>query len=449
MEKTYLKKFSKYLIPSVISMALLAVYTFTDSFVIGQKLGSTALGAMGICTPVVTLTYALGYLFGKGGAALYSIATGKNNVSQAKAIHNTSVVSMLAFGVLISIVLNIFISPLALFLGADSSNIEYVIPYLRVILVAIPALMMEISTTCYVNNDGQPKLAMAATIIGVVSNVILDFVFVFAFNWGMFGAAFATVLCSFLGTLVKLTYICTKSEGLKPSLKYVKLNQLSKILGSGFSSMILESSAAIVTFVYISQSIKYYGDSGSVIYTVILNWSLIAVNLVIGVAEAAQPLLSLSFGAGDKKGVKAYLRCSLIVSLLMGVLFELIGYCFTPQLVTVFASDNAELVEVITGCLRLYLPSFLFMVASICIGSSFQATGKAVQSFVIMLLRGILLPVVFAVIFPCLFRKVSLWVSTPAAELIASLSAITLLLLSAKSADSLFSEREAVPVQQG
>ncbi|MCD8368774.1 MAG: hypothetical protein LUC94_00310 [Clostridiales bacterium] len=123
-------------------------------------------------------------------------------------------------------------------------------------------------------------------------------------------------------------------------------------MGSGFSSLILESSSAIVTFVFIAQAIKYYGSSGSVIYTVILNWSLIAVNLVIGVSEAAQPLISLSYGMNDQKGLKAYLRYSAAFSLLLGVAFEITGYGFTPWLVTVFANDNPEL---ITACMAIFI----------------------------------------------------------------------------------------------
>ena len=424
----YLQKFKKFLIPSMISMALLAVYTFTDSFVIGQKLGSTALGAMGICTPVITLTYAFGYLFGKGGAALYSIALGKNDTEDAKILHNTSEFCMLIFGVAVAVVLNIFIVPFAGFLGADSSNMEYVIPYLRVVLIAIPALMLEISTTCYVNNDGHPNISMAATVVAVISNVILDFVFVYAFGWGMFGAAFATVFCSFMGTVIKLIYMFIRSTSLKLSLKLVRLSRLGRIIGSGFSSLILESSSAIVTFVFIAQAIRYYGSSGSVIYTVILNWSLIAVNLVIGVSEAAQPLVSLSFGMKDQDGLKAYLRYSVAFSLLLGVVFEIIGYAFTPQLVTVFANDNPELIQTIIQCMRMYLPAFLLMGISICIGSYFQAIGKSIQSFVIMILRGIILPVVLAFALPMQLGATSLWFATPAAELITACIAVFILI---------------------
>ncbi len=186
----------------------------------------------------------------------------------------------------------------------------------------------------------------------------------------------------------------------------------------------LESSSAIVTFVFIAQAIRYYGNSGSVIYTVIMNWTLIAVNLVIGVSEAAQPLVSLSYGMKDEKGLTAYLRYSVLFALLLGVLFELVGYGFTPQLVTVFANDDPELIQIIIRCMRMHLPAFLLMGFGICIGSYFQASGKAARSFVIMTLRGIILPVAFAFLFPVLFGTASLWLATPAAELVTSCVAI-------------------------
>lgn len=132
-------------------------------------------GAMGICTPVITLTYAFGYFFGQGGAALYSIAKGQNDMEKARIIHNTDLCAMLIFGI--------------------------------VVLIEIPVLLLEIFTTCYVNNDGHPEITMLAAIFGVTSNVALNFLFVYGFDWGMFGAALATVFCSFLGAYCgKLCY---------------------------------------------------------------------------------------------------------------------------------------------------------------------------------------------------------------------------------------------------
>lgn len=176
----------------MLSMMLMAVYTFTDTFVVGQKLGAVALGAMGVCTPVLTVTYAFGFLFGMGGCSRYAIAVGQGNREKADRIFSTAVFATIVFGAAAAVILNLAARPFAYFLGANDSNIDYVMPYLRVMLVYIPGFMMDIVMMCFMKNEGHPNIAMIATIVGTSMNVVLDFLFVFGFGWGMFGAALAT-----------------------------------------------------------------------------------------------------------------------------------------------------------------------------------------------------------------------------------------------------------------
>ncbi len=178
-----LSMFLKYLIPSMLAMALLAIYTFTDTFVVGKELGELALGAMGICTPILTLTYALGFLCGMGGGALYSIETGKKNTAQANKVFTASFFLLIAIGAIIVIFGNIFTAPLTNFLGADENNISYVMPYLRCIVSFAPFFMFDIFIMCYLKNDGHPNITMAATITGTSINIVLDCLFVFVFKW--------------------------------------------------------------------------------------------------------------------------------------------------------------------------------------------------------------------------------------------------------------------------
>ncbi len=181
------RTFLKYLLPSLFTVALVAVYTFTDTF----KLGAVALGAMGICTPIITISFAMGFMFGTGGGSLYSISRGQGDRQKANAYFTTSALSALALGILLAVPGNIFIEPFAYFPGADSENIVFVLPYLLCILIYIPGFLLDQLMSCFVRNDGHPKVAMTAIAVGTGLNVILDFLFVFGFDWGMFGAAFA------------------------------------------------------------------------------------------------------------------------------------------------------------------------------------------------------------------------------------------------------------------
>lgn len=424
--KITLKNFKAYLLPSMFTMMLMAVYTFTDTYVVGQKLGAVALGAVGVCTPVLTISYAFGFLFGMGGCSRYAISLGQGRKQKANRIFSTAVFGTLVFGILAAVVLNIFAKPFAFFLGANEENIKYVMPYLRVMLVYIPGFMMDIVMMCFMKNEGHPNIAMIATVAGTLMNVILDFLFVFGFNWGMFGAAFATALCSGIGCCINITFAYAKKMNIRFKKSSVELAIIPMILKNGVGVLVLESSSGIVTFVFIAQSQKLFGPEGAAVYTIIMNWSLIFINLVMGVAQAAQPLLGLAYGEGKIRHIKDYTLYSIVGSLILGTLFLVIGYGFTENLVSVFASDDDSVIKLAAKGLRLYLPAYLFMDLGIVLGYYFQSLGMAWQSLVVMLLRGVLLPCVFAFVLPLIFGSNALWLAVPLAEFLTSLVALVL-----------------------
>ena len=425
-QKETLENFRKYLVPSMLSMMLMAVYTFTDTFVVGQKLGAVALGAMGVCTPVLTVTYAFGFLFGMGGCSRYAIAVGQDKREKADRIFSTAVFATIVFGVAAAVILNLFARPFAFFLGANSSNIQYVMPYLRVMLVYIPGFMMDIVMLCFMKNEGHPTIAMIATVTGTGMNVVLDFLFVFGLGWGMFGAAFATALCSGLGCGLNIVFAYAKKMHIRFRRSAVSLEEILPTVSNGASVLVLESSSGIVTFVYIAQSQKLYGTDGAAVYTIIMNWSLICINLVMGIAQAAQPLLGFAYGKGKMDHVREYRRYALAGAAALGILFLLVGYTMTGSLVSVFASDNRTVLKLAGEGFRLYLPAYLLMGPGIVLGYYFQSLGMAGQSLAVMLSRGILFPCVLAFAMPLLFGAAGLWMAVPAAELITSVLAFVL-----------------------
>ncbi|MCD7810397.1 MAG: hypothetical protein LUG91_00880 [Ruminococcus sp.] len=191
-----------------------------------------------------------------------------------------------------------------------------------------------------------------------------------------------------------------------------------RIIKSGVSVFILECSFRIVTFVFINRAVSLYGTIDSSVYTIIMNWTLVCFNLIMGIAQSVQPLISVSFCAGDVKRVRTYRKYALIISALLGTAFIIIGYSFTPQLVGVFATDSKELIDLTTDSFRMYLPAYLFMGVGICIGIYYQSIESSMKSLLIMSLRGIILPVVGAVCLTGLFGGTGLWITVPLAELL-------------------------------
>ncbi|MBU3174624.1 MATE family efflux transporter [Clostridium estertheticum] len=427
MKETTRRTFARYLIPSMFTMLLVGLYAFTDSFLIGRRLGSVALGAMGICTPVLTIAYAFGFLFGMGGASLYSISMGQGDKKRSNSIFSTALMSMLIFAVTIAVILNVKITEFAIFLGADNENISYVISYLRVLLVCLPVFTMDVFMSSFMNNEGHPIIAMIASATGTGLNVILAFVFVFVFDWGMFGAAFATALCSGIGCTINIISSFAGKMNITLHLKNIDFSELWRILRNGFSVFILESSSAIVTFVFIMQANKLYGSIGSAVYTIVMNWSLIVTYVVLGISRASQPLISVSYGQGRIDLVKAYRKYAVLCAVGMGIFFDAVGYAFTKPLVSVFTIDDREVIRLATDGLRFYLPAFIFMGIAICVGIYFQSIDYAGESFIIMLSRGVVLPVLGAFLLTAVWGKNGLWITVPCAEFITAVIALVLL----------------------
>ncbi len=404
---------------------------------------------MGICTPVLTVTYALGFLYGMGGGALYSIDKGKKDTSHASKIFTTSFMMLLVTGFLIMAAGNLFIWPLSHFLGADKENIAYVIPYLRCIVSYAPGFMLDVFLMTYIKNDGHPNVAMVATVTGTVLNIILDCIFVFIFKWGMFGAAFATCIGSGSCCAISIFYILKKRLNLIPCIKNICGNLILRILRAGFSVFVLECSSGIVTFVFIFQATKFYGTIGASIYTVIMNWTLICFNLIMGIAQSVQPLISISCGEQNHKRAHTFRKYALNSSLAAGVLFLLIGYTLTEPLIAVFSKDTPELIRQTAECFRLYLPAYFIMGISISIGIYFQAIEESAKSLVVILMRGIIMPVISAFVLPLFLDKAGLWISVPFAELTVAVIAVLCLIYSDKHENAQITKNENTPLDTG
>lgn len=421
------KDFVRYLIPSMMTMIMLAVYTFTDTFVVGRRLGSTALGAMGVCTPVLTITYAFGFLFGMGGASHYALCMGSGRKEKARQYFSSAVWLTLITGSIAAIVLNLIAEPFAMFLGADEASLPYAMPYLRVLLCYIPGFMMDVLMMSFMKNEGHPTIAMIATVTGSFLNVILDFVFVFGLDMGMFGAAFATALCSGIGLCINIVCAVVLHTNLKLEKPSWHRKTVGNIFSNGFSILVLEASSGIVTFVFVHQATRLYGGDGAGIYTILMNWSLIFTNLTMGIAQAMQPLVSFSCGRGNHKLMHFYLRLSLISGLALGALDMILSLALAGPMASVFTDDSQVILHSASHALSLYAPAFLLMAFGICIGYFFEASAAAGKATCVMLLRGIILPVILALLLPLALGGNGLWTAMTVSEAVTAIVSLVLL----------------------
>ena len=412
------KVFFHYLVPAVCSTLVTSVYLLVDTLIIGQGVGALGISALNIFMPFFLLFNGIGLLFGIGSGILISSEDGMGNKKKANQYFATGFVSILSIAIILGLIWNYYLQPLCVILGANSNTIDLVLEYGKCIMAFAPVFMMSNYFAPIVRNMKNPKLVMCAVLTGSVLNVILDYVFVFPMDMGMFGAAAATVIGSLTTLLVLSTHFIKKQNRVKINKETISLNLLAPIFKCGFSSLIMEVASGFVIFIFNIQILKYIGNNGIVVYGIISNCVLVGLALFNGVAQAAQPIIATNFGAGLNTRVKKVLKYALITTTIIGVSLFAVVFLFTGQIIKVFVQANSEILSVGIPALRLYLSAFCIMNINILISSYFQSVGKEKVAIYISIIRGFLLNIVLAFVLPSVLPATVLWVVVPVSELI-------------------------------
>lgn len=415
--------FRKYLIPSMLSMLAVSAYSFVDTFVVGQGVGADAVAAMGLGTPVVSLLYALGFLLGSGGAINYAVSMGSGDKKKANSIFSMAFCSAMILWLLIGIYGNAKIQGIVCFLGATPGNMQLTIEYLRWIFSLSGVLILDLIMNNFMRNEGHPNVSMIATMTGTVLNIILDFLFVMGFGWGMSGAASATCLASVISVFINTSYAVVKKTNIVPSIKNIGFRKLPEILSIGFGSFVLEGAVAVISVIFLNYAGKQYGDEGVSAFSVLMTLNIVVYSLLNGVAQAIQPLVSASYASGNRKSMSIYARYGLITSFILGGAFCVAGELFNRQLVGMFVKDSVYVYNLGLYGMRFFAATFVFMSVSILIGIYFQSETKSTQALMVLLGRSAVLPIAMLYLLNMFLGRISLWIAIPIGEFLAMIIA--------------------------
>ena len=291
------KVFLSYLVPSVSATLVTSIYILADTMMIGRGIGAPGIAALNILLPLYSLYYGIGMMCGIGGSVLFGFSRGSGREAEARRYFTTGLIMVVAAAAAALIGGHVFFDPLTRLLGSTDSMEAYMVPYGRVLMTGAPVFMLSSFLQAFVRNDGAPKLAMAGVISGGVTNVVLDYVFIFLMGWGMGGAALATVTGTTLTVAILCSHFFSPENRLNPE-RGGSCRKAKEIVGNGLSSFILEVSNGLVMLLFNRQLLAYVGDLGVVVYGIISNASLVVVSISNGLSQAVQPLLSANFGAG-------------------------------------------------------------------------------------------------------------------------------------------------------
>ena len=423
--KGTLREFARYTSLNVLGMIALSCYILADTFFVSLGLGADGLTALNLAIPVYSFIHGSGLMIGMGGGTRYSILKSQGNHQEADRVFTNVLYLAAVLAALFVAAGLLFAGDLVRLFGGTGAVFTMCRTYLRVILLFAPAFLMNNVLLCFVRNDGAPQLAMAAMIGGSLSNVVLDWVFIFPCGMGIFGAVFATGLAPIISMGILSPHFFRKKNQFRPGPCKPQLRRTARILSSGVPSLVTEVSSGIVIIAFNGLIMGLEGNTGVAAYGVIANLSLVVIAIYTGIAQGIQPILSRSYGAGDRAGLTIILRCAMMTQVVVSLLIYGIVAAFAPQIAAVFNSEgSASLQAIAEQGLRLYFIACPFAGCNVVLSMYFTSTERPLPAHIISLLRGFFLILPLAFLLAWLGQMAGIWLAFPLTDfLVAALAA--------------------------
>ena len=411
----------------------LSCYILADTFFVSKGLGTNGLTALNLAIPIYSFIHGSGLMIGMGGGTKYSIqkSQGKDKVANSIFSH---VVAIAAIFAAVFVLIGLFFSGnIVRLLGADETVYQMTKTYLQVILLFAPAFLMNNVLLCFVRNDGAPQLSMTAMITGSLSNIILDYVFIFPCQMGIFGAVFATGLAPIISMLILSSHFIKKKNQFHWIKCRLERRMAASICSSGIPSLITELSSGIVIIVFNSIILGLEGNVGVAAYGVIANLSLVIIAIYTGIAQGIQPIMSRNYGVGNHRNIQLILRYALITMLILSVLVYMGVFLGAEQIAAIFNSERNELLQTIAvEGLKLYFIACPFAGFNIIISIYFTSTEYPIPANIISILRGFFVIIPMAFLLSSIAQITGVWCAFPATELLVTIVGVIFFVMSKK-----------------
>lgn len=439
------KLMEKYAIPCIISLLVGALYNIVDQIFIANAsyLGSYGNAANTVVFPLTVVALAIAVMIGDGCCAFVSICLGKGEMLHAKKSVGSAIVMIIAGSLLLTVVYLIFQTQIIAMFGGtvNEETFFYSKEYFFYISLGIPFYMFGQSMNPVIRADGNPKFAMASTLIGAVANIILDPIFIFIFKWGMKGAAIATVIGQIITAILAVWYILNM-RAIKPLLNDLKIDRqiCGKTLLLGITSFLSQISL-VAAMAAINNMLRKYGAADEIfgqpqyaqipmaVVGIVMKFFQIVISIVVGMAAGCIPIVGYNIGAGNKLRVKELFTKLLIAEALVGVTAFVFVEAFPKQLISIFgaANESSYYTEFAMKAFRVYL----CMIIMACINKAcfifLQAMGKAAASTALSMLREVVFGVGFAVLLPMFWGLDGVLFSMPVSDILTFIVAVILI----------------------
>ena len=437
----------QYAIPAIVAMAASSVYNIIDGIFIGQGVGAEAILGLALTGPLMSLTAAFGAMVGVGAATLMSVKLGQKDYGTAQKILGNVVIMNLTLGIVLGLLLLVFINPILRFFGASDVTLPYARNFMSIILVGNVVTHMYLGLNALLRSTNRPQKAMCATIGTVVLNCILAPIFIFVLGWGIRGAATATIMAQMIMLTWQLRLFSNKDELIHLNRSIIKLDVkiVKESLLVGLPQFLINLCACLVAAMMTRSLTTYGGDMAVGAFGICNRFILFIVMVVIGLNQGMQPIAGYNFGARRYDRVLGVLNKALIFGSVITLTGFVIGVFFPTPFVSVFAKDSPQLIKLSAHALSCMVMMFPIVGIQIVSTAFFQSIGYAPKSIFLSLTRQLIFLVPAIFILPHLYADPleGLWHAAPVADGLASVLAITLLVLQVKK----FKKQMQAPVE--
>ena len=385
-------------IPSIIALVVNSLYNMVDQIFIGNGVGYLGNAATNVILPIMTIVLSVGLMIGDGCAAYMGLNMGKGKTEKAAHGVGNAVTLTILFGVIYTIICQIFLEPLCWIFGATEQSISYCLSYGRPIILGFTFLAIDMAFTSIIRADGRANISLIGMLIGCAANVILDPIFIFVFKWGVAGAGWATIIGQILNAIYFL-FCMRDCKTVKLKKEHFKLNRkiYSKMCLLGFSSFVTQFALVIVIAV-VNNTLKVTGAASKFgpdipvsAMGIVMKVSQIMTSIVLGLASGILPVISYNYGSGKLDRVKKLYKYAVLIGSVVMILAWLILEIFPNQIVRIFGEQDVLYMEFAHTCMRTYMIASFTVGISIVTGIFFQAIDKPIQSTILSLLRQIVI----------------------------------------------------------
>ena len=422
------KLLMQYAVPAIIAMTASSLYNMVDSIFIGNGVGAMAISGLALTFPLMNLAAAFGSLVGVGAATLISVKLGQRDYDTAQRVLGNVLVLNIILGVGFTLVVLPFLEPILYFFGGSDQTVGYARDYMEIILWGNAVTHIYLGLNAVLRSAGHPQKAMYATIATVIINTILDPIFIYGFDWGIRGAAIATITAQVIALMWQFKLFCNKEELLHfhKGIFRLKRKIVFDSLAIGMSPFLMNMAACFIVIVVNQGLKKYGGDLAIGAFGIVNRLVFIIVMIVMGFNQGMQPIAGYNYGARQYLRVNKVLKLTVIYATCVTTFGFLVGMLIPELTVSIFTND-ADLIALSARGLRITVIFFPIIGFQMVTSNFFQSIGMAGKAIFLSLSRQLLILLPCLLILPRFFGEWGVWYSMPVSDILASLIAAAML----------------------